>query len=187
MCQNELDRIGGEKLSEDGAKSAERLRTLLDRAAAETRELTFELSSPLLHSLGLGPALGQLCEDVAEEHGLGIVFEDDGRDKALSEANQTVFFRSVRELLLNVTKHARASEARCSLSRHGDFVRAEVRDNGEGFDAIDAGRGFGPRGGFGLFNMREYVEHIGGRLAIHSAPGDGTCVVLEVPAGDVHA
>lgn len=181
MCLNELHLIGLEEMSDEAARGAQRLRGLLVRAASETRELTYELSSPLLHTLGLAPALEQLCVDLERKHRIGFVFQDDGLDKDLSEANRIALFRCVRELLINVTKHARASEAYCSVSLHGDYVRAKVDDNGIGFDASDAGTGFSPLGGYGLFNLREYAHHVGGRLELESSPGTGTRVVLEIP------
>ena len=40
---------------------------------------------------------------------------------------------------------------------------------------------FGPNGGLGLRGMRERVEALGGRLAVESAPGQGTTIAVTVP------
>ncbi len=181
MCQNELDRIDAGALPEAAARGAHRLRGLLERAAAGTRALTFNLSSPLLHTLGLAPALEQLCADCRKDSGIAFLFEDDGQEKPLAEADRIAFFRSVRELFRNIIRHARATEAHCALSRRGGRIRAEVRDNGMGFDAANAGMGFSPQGGFGLFNLREYAKHVGGRFEIESSPNAGTRIILEAP------
>jgi two-component system sensor histidine kinase DegS len=55
-------------------------------------------------------------------------------------------------------------------------VAIEVRDSGIGFELSATG------GGFGLIGMRERAELVGGKLAVVSAPGEGTTVSVVVPA-----
>jgi signal transduction histidine kinase len=92
-----------------------------------------------------------------------------------------VLYRAARELLINVTKHSEAQRAGVGLERQDHNIRICVADDGKGFDASLAGDGFSATGGFGLFNIREYLRHAGGTLQIKSAPGQGTEVVLTVP------
>jgi len=89
-----------------------------------------------------------------------------------------VLFRSIRELLVNIVKHARTSQAWIRMQKEKDRLRIEVRDQGVGFLLDEA---MATRDGFGLFNIRERLAHFGGDLAIDSLPGRGTVVILHVP------
>lgn len=163
---------------QNGAAFSE-IREFLDRAIQETRSLTFELSPPILHELGLKAALEWLGEQFAGLHGLHCHLVDgDGEAKQVSGELQMVLFRSIRELLANIVKHARTSQAWITMRKEKDRLRIEVRDRGAGFLADEA---MATRDGFGLFNIRERLSHFGGDLAIDSAPGRGTAVILYVP------
>ena len=159
------------------------VRELIDRTVSDTRSLTFDLSPPVLYELGLEAAIEWLAERMRDRHGLDVVVERDGAPLQTSDDIGGLVFRAVRELLLNVVKHAGADTARIAL--HGDRkkVRISVEDNGDGF-ALDKTQATGDgEGGFGLYNIRQLVEHLGGRLDITTEPGKGTHAILEVPVG----
>lgn len=86
----------------------------------------------------------------------------------------------VREAVSNATRHARASEIRISLVKDERGITLSIADDGIGFDpdAVSPGP-MGERQG--LENMRRRAEAIGGRFSIHSAPGEGTEVMLRLP------
>ncbi len=95
----------------------------------------------------------------------------------------------MRELLLNIAKHAQANMAGVLIVREGKYIHIQVGDDGIGFDVTD------PRykaGGFGLFNIRERLTAIGGSVTVESEIGQGTIVTLIAPlindettAGDI--
>jgi len=87
----------------------------------------------------------------------------------------------VRELLINVVKHAQASTASVSLSVKDGRLRLEVRDDGVGFDAAQSVEPSATGGGFGLFSIRERLAYLGGTVAIRSSPGRGTRVTVVAP------
>ena len=91
-----------------------------------------------------------------------------------------MLYRSVRELLFNIVKHARASHVRMAIDASGDQVRILIEDDGVGIAA--AGQVFDDSGGFGLFTVREQLIHAGGRMEIDSSPGEGTRVRLFAPS-----
>ncbi len=157
----------------------EELLDLMDQAIGYTRSLTFELSPPVLYELGLGPALDWLGETFAGKHRLRIDVHDDCR-RDLPDDVRVLFFKSARELLHNVVKHAGANRASIALACHGDEIILEVADDGCGFDAAAAGALPHDRS-FGLFSLDERLRQLGGRLEIHSAPGEGTRVRLTAP------
>ena len=88
---------------------------LVDQSISYTRSLTFELSPPILYELGLGPALEWLGEQVAEKHGLRVKVRDRCR-RDLPDDLRVIFFRSARELLQNVVKHAGAKRVGIELA-----------------------------------------------------------------------
>lgn len=155
----------------------------LQEAIRATRSLTFELSSPVLFEVGLGPALESLAARTCQEQGLEVHVEDrSDAARPLAEDVRVVLYRAARELLLNVVKHAGARRVAIRLAAGGDRVELEVADDGRGFDTRAAGECFTERGGFGLFSIRERLANLGGRLEITSSPEHGTCVRLSAPA-----
>jgi len=142
--------------------------------------LIFELSPPVLHDLGFKATLSWLVEDLHKRHGIQVSVTDDGAEDALDDASATLLFRAVRELLLNVFKHAKTSEAKVSLRQQDHLFHIDVEDQGVGFDANDGGTS-SASGGFGLFSVREQLGRLGGNMEIASAPRHGTRVSIRVP------
>ncbi|CAA0106779.1 Oxygen sensor histidine kinase NreB [Halioglobus japonicus] len=173
-------------LSADALDSLDTVCGIVKEALDETRSLTFELSCPMLNELGLSAALEELCSSMTHEHSIHFAFEGGMLRLPISMDRKIALYRSTRELLINVMKHSGAKRAGVHLEHLDDCVRISVRDDGVGFDATMAGKGFSPSGGFGLFNIREYIRHPGGSLHIESIPGEGTEVVLSVPLEGTH-
>ena len=158
----------------------EAVRALVEQAIQETRSLTFDLSPPVLHELGLVPALEWLAEEHTRRDGVLVLCEALGPTPSPGELS-VLLFRIVRELLVNVAKHAGAREARVRLRCDASAIRIEVIDDGVGFDAAEALVPQGRSDGFGLFSIRDRLRFIGGRLELDSALGRGTRVVVTAP------
>ena len=153
---------------------------LLAQTIQYARNLTFEISPPALYELGLEAAIDGLAERFRKKHGLAIRVETDAEIGPLESDVVVLLYKSVQELLTNVTKHARAKNAAVRIKRGGDFIRVEVEDDGCGFDAGALGS-CGAGDHFGLFNIRERIQYLGGSMEIRSAPGRGTTVALMTP------
>jgi two-component system CheB/CheR fusion protein len=179
LAKIKLTPLRGE-LAGEPRKAVDGAVELLEKAIDDSRTLVFELSPPVLYDLGLKEALAWLAEDVEKRHGLQIEVTDDGADKPLDDAAKAVVFRAVRELVMNVLKHAKAPAAKVSLRRADDHVQIDVEDRGVGFDP-DTPSDQASRGGFGLLSVREQVGRLGGTLKIESAPRQGTRVSVRVP------
>ena len=159
----------------------DQLQAALDQMDADVRSLTFELSPPMLYALGIGAAIEWFAEQLRRHHGLRVQVEDDGRTKPLHEDTRALLFRCVRELLLNVVKHARAQTATVRMYLEGDRIGIEVEDDGCGF-AVSEPDSPGSHGGFGLFSIRERLHFAGGELRVQSQIGQGTRCAVSVPA-----
>ncbi|MBD3334135.1 MAG: PAS domain-containing protein [Candidatus Eisenbacteria bacterium] len=167
-----------EDVREDDLREAE---DLLTEAIRASRELTVELSPPILAQGTLLDVMEWLGRRFRERHGLDVELQVCGEPDWVSEDEQVFLFQAVRELLFNVVKHSGTKKARLALSASNGFVRIEVADEGKGFDPS---RVRGPRRhthAFGLFNIRERVEAYEGRLEIQSRPGYGSSFRLELP------
>lgn len=159
--------------SQRGAQMAE-LEKLLGEVRRRISSLSFQLSPPLLHDVGLVAAIQWLAESLEASHGLTVNIIEE-RELELDENMRVTFYRAVRELLLNVVKHAGVKEAHIRISREGSMARVAVEDNGVGMPPR------AKRYGFGLLALRERVESLGGSLETRGTPGHGTTVVVMLP------
>ncbi len=181
LAAMKLGRVQKQTDSEKVHRSVREVEDLIESALNATRTLTFELSPPVLYELGFDPAMEWLADQMHDQHGLHVDLQTEGTVDTLDSELGVTLFRAVRELLLNVAKHAGTTCAEIKMRCTEDLVRIEVRDEGRGFDVQTAlARGV-PDAGFGLFSIRERIGHAGGRVDIRSRPGEGTLVALTAP------
>jgi len=166
----------------------EEVQRLVEEALQQTRSLTYQLSSPILYQLGLEAALKWLAENMEKQHGYRVTFTRMGESEEMREESRVFLFSAVRELLVNVAKHAGASEVAVRLRWLDDGVEVVVKDNGKGFrraglsNLADLNIGApGSQDGFGLFNIYERVSDLGGRVSLRSEPLKGTAVKIHLP------
>jgi len=153
----------------------------IEQAIDRSRSMMFELSPPVLRELGLKPALEWLAEQTSEKHGLECdVSCDPARDSLDSEVRNLVF-SAVRELISNVVKHAHAHKASITVRQTSDSLEIVVKDDGVGFDRSKIEALPGQQGGFGLFSIRERVQHLGGRCEMRSGSEQGASFAIIVP------
>jgi len=161
-------------------KSIDEIYNQIDQIIQNTRTLTFDLSSPVLYDLGLEAAVRQwLTTQLQEKHGLKCVFEDDKQPKPLEEDICVLVFQAVKELLINVVKHSRASHVKVTIRKKGDKIQISVEDDGVGFAYTESN--VAKSQGFGLFNICQRLDYIGGSVKIDSQPGHGSSITLEAP------
>ena len=177
-----LQSLRGDAMFGGHDAALEELVSLSDQAIRYTRGLTFELSPPILYELGLGPALEWLGEDTARRHGLRVKVRQRSRDPLPDDLKVTLW-KSARELLHNVVKHAQAKSVEVTLEIRDGIVTLEVADDGRGCDPAQARLGSGAQ--FGLFAIEERLRQLGGSMELDSAPGRGMRVRLGavIPGG----
>jgi two-component system nitrate/nitrite sensor histidine kinase NarX len=155
------------------------LAEIADEAYKDVREAILGLRESITSADGLEGALGEYLRKYSRQTGIVATLHCNGNARrALSPRSEVQLLRVVQEALTNVRKHAGARHATVSLNADGGAVTLTVADDGSGFDpgrleeALDHG--------FGLGSMRERVELIGGTLAVHTAPGQGTRVEVRL-------
>lgn len=161
---------------------------LLEQSIHASRELTVELSPPILYDMGLVPALEWLARQMSEKHHLKVEIDGDPAVHPESEDVRVLLFEAVRELLFNVVKHAGVDYARVQVQRQSDQeMKVVVEDYGVGFEVSKAQFNAGLDGGFGLFSIRERLELLGGRMQVYSSPNCGARLSLYAPIRQAEA
>jgi PAS domain S-box-containing protein len=176
----ELDRSERQLRHGDVAAAREAIagaRRALADATERTRRLTFELRPQLLEAAGLAAAIRDLAARLARETGAEVSVRT--RSRRYPTEVETLVFRTVREALINVRKHARAKHVVIRLGERRGALYGRVTDDGRGFRT--------PRQPsrrelhIGLDTTRERLRAAGGSLGITSAPGQGTTLEFQIP------
>lgn len=153
----------------------------INDAIRQTRSLTFDLSPSSLYDLGFEAAVEELVEQFARERKLKFSFKNSDEPKPLTEEAKILLYRSIRELLVNIAKHADAKTVAINLATLNGDIQITIKDNGKGFDTQKLNDKSTKSRGFGLFSIRERLTHIGGQFYIESQKGKGTKVILRAP------
>jgi signal transduction histidine kinase len=153
----------------------------MESALAKIRDLTFDLSPPVLYEFGLKAAIEWLAEKMEKEYQIKISLSLDELPGHIPEEMRVFFYRAVLEFIDNVIKHAMATEIDISVFFAGGDLRIVVADNGIGLKkARDQSWGHAPSS-LGLFSIRERARVLGGFLCLGEGPSGGTRIILSVP------
>jgi PAS domain S-box-containing protein len=175
-----LEALKGKVHSKTALAALEQLSETITESLGVSRAMTLELSPPAFYEKGLSAGLEWLGSQMHKKHGLKVAIEIIGSVEDIAEQIRMFLFEAVRELLLNVVKHARTDHARVRVRPLGkDEIEITVTDKGVGFDP--AGTEGLKTSGFGLFNIREKLRFLRGRMKIESAPERGSRFTLVVP------
>lgn len=157
------------------------IQTILEQTIRYTRDLTVEISPPVLYELGLAAALDWLAERSSRRHGLKVKISQAGERIAVAEDVQVFVFKAVQELITNAVKHATANKIKVAVDWRPDSLVITVSDNGQGFDTSSLDRQLAEGNCFGLFSIRERLHGFGGVLTVTSRPDNGTRAAITVP------
>jgi PAS domain S-box-containing protein len=156
--------------------------SLLQTSIKDIRSLTFRMRPPILDSSGIQVALEWLCSSMYSDYGLVVEFVTVGQPLPLTAEVRYSLYQAVRELLLNAAKYAGTGFAALSIKTDDDNVIVQVIDKGIGFDNSEVE---GASKGYGLYNVRQRIEQMGGVFAVESAPGRGVLVTLTLPLANL--
>ncbi|MBN2327072.1 MAG: hypothetical protein JXR73_07945 [Candidatus Omnitrophica bacterium] len=156
----------------------EQLKNLIDLTLQNSRSLTVELCPPILYEVGFEAAIEQLTEQIQNQYNLQIDVTIEFDCQRINEDLRYLLFRSLRELLMNVVKHAQSSSVQIRIHEDRKFLVIEVNDRGIGFDPQKLSA---QTESFGLFSIGERLKQIGGKIKVESAPGEGSRLTLFAP------
>ena len=149
----------------------------------QMRELSHQLRPAALEELGLPVALRTLVQEMTLETGIAHSCRFELGDAALLPGVDVILYRIAQEGLTNVVRHAEATEVRVALTAVEDGLMMTIDDNGRGFSPYHLTAEPGRRH-IGLIGMRERAAIAGGSLDVYSAPGEGTTLLVHVPAAE---
>jgi signal transduction histidine kinase len=181
FVSQKLNILRGNSIFSGREKDFSEILSILEQTIRYTRNLTVEISPPVLYDLGLAAAIDWLVERATQRYEFEVTLNQVGRPREISEDIKVFLFKAIQELLNNVAKHAEADRVDISVGWRATELEVVVRDNGRGFDAIGVERRLTEGNCFGLFNIRERLSYIGGALTVNSAPGEGTRISLIAP------
>ncbi len=153
----------------------------IQKTIGDLRNLTFEISPPILYELGFVKAVEWLSQQYQEQWGLSVDVHSDPITQNIEETKQVVLFQSVRECLNNIRKHAHSSNNIINIRERDNSIEVEIKDDGEGFNQNEVTFTSRSNRRFGLINIRERLEYLKGNLDIKSQPGKGTRILMQIP------
>ncbi len=161
-------------------RSIARTEALVARSVSAVHRFARELRPTVLDDLGLIPALHTFLKNFRAETGIRVSLSGSSAVEHVDGEKRTIFYRVAQEALMNVARHAQATEADVKVEPSGTAICMTIKDNGRGFDPERVLHG-NKKNRLGLLGMRERLEALGGTFSLSSAPGKGTTVLAKIP------
>lgn len=150
---------------------------LIEEAYQKVRTMAHAKNAGVNAQDGLLPALKDFASKVSVLDKLVITVKEHGMVERLENSLEITIFRIMQELITNVIKHARATEATIHLTQYDDKINLMIEDNGIGFDSALVR----PRVSMGLYSIQKRVESLDGTVTIDSVAGNGAAVIIDIP------
>ena len=140
------------------------------------RSISRDLAPTVLMRLGFEEGLVDLCRLMNNTGEIKVEFKKPEQPFKIEAKTELQLYRIVQEIINNVMKHAAAKTAIVQVSKSDDQLSVTVEDDGKGFDpsVIKA------TSGIGWANIQNRVDFLKGKLDVHSEPGKGTSILIEL-------
>src|SRR5215213_2387968 len=151
----------------------------LSEAIKVTRQLSVDLSPPILHGEGLLEAVVWLAAQMDEQYSLKVNIKSNGMPAELDEKVRVLVFYAVRELLFNAVKHSGTLSATVAFEHNNSHLNVSVSDQGRGFESRDVMNN--PQVAHGILTLRHRLNLLGCTIEVNSQPGHGSETTIRVP------
>ncbi len=155
----------------------ERVFKVLDDGVDYKRRVVEQLRPTLLDNMGLIAALRWVAQDLCNRGGLSVADSYPDEEPLLSDEVSILVFRLVQEALINIVKHAQATDVHIDISNEGQWLTVVVEDNGVGIGERTTSAVL-----HGLTLMELRVRSLGGTLEVERLPGGGTLLRARLPS-----
>jgi signal transduction histidine kinase len=163
-------------MTPDNVNVFDRSLIMIDTSIKELRRVAHNMMPEMLIKFGLDEALKEYCNAINTTQLLTVKYLSAGMEERVKDSIEIIVYRIAQELLNNTLKHASATEVFVQLIRDENRLSIVVEDNGKGFDSALVS----DNKGAGWMNIRSRVDYLKGQLDIHSEPGKGTLVNIEI-------
>ncbi len=164
-------------IQKDNNEQFSTAKNLLDEACSEVRRISHNLSSGIVMSFGLVPALEELCHSVNQSKLIKCKLMAFGMDERLDQSIELGVYRMVQEVFSNILKHAKATRVTVQLNHVEGSLNVTIEDDGTGFNVEEKRKS----GGMGLQNLEKRAAQLNGIYTVDSHPGKGTISIIEIP------
>ncbi|MFZ4771259.1 MAG: sensor histidine kinase, partial [Ferruginibacter sp.] len=148
---------------------------LVNSASEEVRRIAHNMMPEVLIKMGLLQAVQELCNSISAGKLLQTKLQTYGMEKRLNASTEVMLFRILQELLNNIIKHAKASEAIIQFNKDGNRLSIIVEDNGHGFNLQETDN----KTKAGLASVQSRVSYLNGKLSIDSQKETGTTIMMD--------
>ncbi len=177
----------GVRATEETRSQVDVIKGLVENTVRVVRNMALLLRPSMLDDLGLVPALRWQAREVSKSTAMDVSVAAELTSDDLPDEYKTCIYRVVQEALHNCARHSHAQTVRIRVQQRpgpegSELVAISIQDDGQGFDAAQMK-------GLGLLGIQERVNRLGGACRVHSEPGKGTVLSVELPlpAGDRHS
>jgi len=164
----------GVRPEEQLRSQAEVIKGLVEGSIRSIRNMALLLRPSMLDDLGLIPALKWQAREVSKRTSMEVSVMTELASEDLPDEYKTCIYRIVQEALHNCSRHSKATTIRVRVEQNAGSLLLSVQDDGRGFDVSQSK-------GLGLLGIEERVAQLGGTCHVHSGPGIGTIVTVELP------
>jgi signal transduction histidine kinase len=152
----------------------ETIKGLVENTVRVVRNMALLLRPSMLDDLGLIPALKWQARESSKRTSMDVSVAAELESDDLPDEYKTCIYRVVQEALHNCARHSDATTVRIRVEQQPDHLRLVIEDDGQGFDVHQMK-------GLGLLGIQERVAQLGGKCSVHSKPGRGTTLSVELP------
>ncbi|MBV8844079.1 MAG: MCP four helix bundle domain-containing protein [Bryobacterales bacterium] len=161
--------------SEEQLRShVETIKALIENTVRVVRNMSLLLRPSMLDDLGLIPALKWQARECSKRTGMDVSVVAEFDSDNLPDDYKTCLYRVVQEALHNCARHSKATTVRIKVQQENQHLVLTILDDGQGFDAHQTK-------GLGLLGIQERAARLNGACDIHSVPGAGTILSLDLP------
>lgn len=169
----------GVRATEETRSQVDVIKGLVENTVRVVRNMALLLRPSMLDDLGLVPALRWQAREVSKSTAMDVSVAAELTSDDLPDEYKTCIYRVVQEALHNCARHSHAQTVRIRVQQRpgpqgSELVAISIQDDGQGFDASQIK-------GLGLLGIQERVNRLGGACRVHSAPGKGTVLSVELP------
>jgi len=153
------------------------IRSMVDTTTKTVQRISSGLRPKILDTVGLAAAVEWHTREFTKRTSIKVMLKQSSELPSMDDAMTTGVYRIIQEALTNIARHSEATRAEVAMRLNDGELQVEIADNGKG---IDQAMIVHPES-LGIMSMQERARILGGKIAITSNPGKGTCIVLSAP------